>query len=65
MEASIMLEMLDTGIVPACAEDLKVYEGTTMGGHRATLYNDMTKATEGLRSKLEVPSLSVAAPHLA
>jgi glutamine synthetase len=53
MEASIMLEMLDTGIIPACAEDLKVYEGTTMGGDRAALYNDMSKSTETLRTKLD------------
>jgi len=53
MEGSVMLEMLDTGIIPACAEDLKVYEGTTMGGDRAALYNDMSKATEVLRTKLD------------
>merc|ERR1711871_935880 len=53
MEASTMLEMMDTGIVPACAEDLKVYEGTTMGGDRASLYGDMTKATDTLRAKLD------------
>jgi len=53
MEAGTMLEMMDTGIIPACAEDLKVYEGTTMGGDRATLYNDMAKATEALRAKFD------------
>jgi len=53
MEASTMLEMMDTGIIPACAEDLKVYEGTTMGGDRATLYSDMSKATDALRTKIE------------
>lgn len=53
MEASTMLEMMDTGIIPACAEDLKVYEGTTMGGDRASLYGDMTKATDALRAKLD------------
>jgi len=53
MEAATMLEMMDTGVIPACAEDLKVYENTTMGGDRATLYNDMAKATEVLREKLD------------
>jgi len=53
MEAGTMLEMMDTGVVPACAEDLKAYEGTTMGGNRATLYSDMCKATEVLRNKFE------------
>jgi glutamine synthetase len=53
MEASTMLEMMDTGIIPACAEDLKSYEGTTMGGDRATLYSDMTKATDALRGKFD------------
>merc|ERR1711871_1228893 len=57
MEASTMLEMMDTGIIPACAEDLKCYEGTTMGGDRATLYSDMTKATDALRGKFD------AIPH--
>jgi len=52
MEAETMLEMMDTGVIPACAEDLKVYEGTTMGGDRPTLYADMAKATEALRTKI-------------
>merc|ERR1711924_375301 len=50
MEASTMLEMMDTGIIPACAEDLKTYENTTLGGDRANLYGDMAKATEKLRT---------------
>lgn len=52
MEAETMLEMMDTGVIPACAEDLKVYEGTTMGGDRPTLYADMAKATDVLRTKI-------------
>jgi len=50
MEADIMLEMMDSGIIPACADDLNKFEGTTLGGDRATLYGDMAKATEALRS---------------
>jgi len=53
MEAATMLEMMDTGIVPACAEDLKYYADTTMGGDRAQLYGDMTKANESLRKAID------------
>lgn len=48
-----MLEMMDTGIIPACADDLSKFEGTTLGGDRATLYGDMSKETEGLRSLVD------------
>merc|ERR1711907_504066 len=50
MEAETMLEMMDTGIIPACATDLLKFEGTTLGGDRATLYGDMAKANEKLRT---------------
>lgn len=53
MEADCMLEMMDTGIIPACADDLSKFEGTTLGGDRATLYGDMSKETEGLRSLVD------------
>jgi len=53
MEASTMLEMMDTGVIPACAEDLKTYENTTLGGDRANLYGDMAKATEKLRTAVD------------
>jgi glutamine synthetase len=53
MEAATMMEMMDTGIIPACAEDLKYYSDTTMGGDRAALYGDMSKAAEKLRNKID------------
>merc|ERR1719446_1673765 len=45
--------MLDTGIIPACAEDLKYYSDTTMGGNRADLYGNMVKANDALRTKID------------
>jgi glutamine synthetase len=52
-EAATMLEMLDTGVIPACAEDLKFYTETTMGGNRADLYGNMVKANDALRAKID------------
>jgi len=66
MEAHIMLEMMDTGIVPACATDLMKFEGTTLGGSRSTLYSDMQKSTEELRKAHEAtPDDHSAASYLA
>ena len=33
-EASMMVQMMETGVIPACAEDLKSYEGTDLAGER-------------------------------
>jgi glutamine synthetase len=52
MEADIMIEMMETGIIPACAEDLKTYEGTKMGGDRGALYEDMAAASKTLAEVL-------------
>merc|ERR1711907_802494 len=66
MEASIMLEMMDTGIIPACATDLMKFEGTTLGGDRANLYSNMQKANEELRKAINAtPEDHSAATYLA
>jgi len=66
MEASIMLEMMDTGIIPACATDLMKFEGTTLGGDRANLYSNMQKANEELRKAINAtPEDHSAAAYLA
>merc|ERR1712136_536801 len=53
IEAQTMVKMMDTGVIPACAKDLKSYQGTDLGGDRATLYSNLAKATESLRTLLD------------
>ena len=44
MEANCLLDMMETGIIPACAEDLKGYAGapSSLAGGRAELYEKLT-----------------------
>jgi len=52
IEATVMLQMMDTMVIPACAEDLKCYEapgGSELIGDRKNLYATMAEATEKLR----------------
>jgi len=36
IEAQTMVKMMDTGVIPSCAKDLKSYQGTDLGGDRGT-----------------------------
>jgi len=53
IEASTMVQMMDTGVIPACAKDLKLYEGTELAGERPELYGRLAKETSTLRDVLE------------
>lgn len=38
IEATTLIEMVNTSLVPACARDLKTYEGTKLAGDREAVY---------------------------
>jgi len=53
IEAATMIQMVETGIVPACAKDLKKYEGLPkLAGKRPTLYEGIVDETEKLKGLL-------------
>merc|ERR1712187_643330 len=47
-EAEIALSMVNTKILPACAADLKGYEGTGLAGNRASAYKAVSTEVEKL-----------------
>merc|ERR1712217_703801 len=47
-EAEVALSMVNTKILPACAADLKAYEGTGLAGSRATAYKAVGTEVEKL-----------------
>ena len=49
LEATCLLKMAETGILPACAKDLKTFLGSTLGGKRAALYTSVEELSEALR----------------
>jgi len=65
IEANTMIEMLDTGVVPAMAMDLKIYEGkgcSDLAGPRLKLYPSLTKELDILRGIVEKLDLNVDEP---
>jgi len=54
IEANVMIEMLDTSVIPACAEDLKGYEcAVSLAGNRRELYDELVVTLEDLRRVVE------------
>jgi glutamine synthetase len=57
IEANALLDMLCTGVIPACAQDLKGYEGTAttngLAGARPELYTKLAKLTEQLETAID------------
>ena len=49
IEANCMLDMMETGIIPACAKDLHIYNGTSLGTKRAALYGELEKHVDVLQ----------------
>ena len=43
IEASTKVQTMETGVIPACAKDLKSYEGTDLAGERPELYGRLAK----------------------
>merc|ERR1739845_162847 len=57
VEAKTMVEMVQTGILPACAADLSTYkDAPALAGGRAKVYEAISKETDKLSALLaEVP----------
>merc|ERR1712199_43049 len=53
IEANCLLDMMETGVLPACAKDLKNYAGSDLGSKRAAIYKQLEAATEDLQEKYE------------
>jgi glutamine synthetase len=53
IEANCMIDMMETGIIPACAKDLQTYTGTSLGTKRAALYSELEKAVDTLSDLYE------------
>jgi glutamine synthetase len=51
IEANVMLDMLNKGVIPACAKDLKTYSGDSqslIGSQRAEIYKTLVEKTSEL-----------------
>jgi len=53
IEAATMVEMMETGVIPACAKDLKNYSGTDLAGERPGLYASLAKETAALKKLVD------------
>jgi glutamine synthetase len=53
IEATAMVEMMDTGVIPACAKDLQGYAGTNLAGDRPELYGALAKETAALKKLVD------------
>lgn len=53
IEANCLLDMMETGVIPACAKDLKNYSGSDLGSRRAAIYKQLEAATQDLQDKYE------------
>jgi len=67
IEASTLIRMVDTGIVPACAKDLATYAGAPeLAGDRKEVYSNIVKETNALKALLakEEEELLAQAKHM-
>jgi len=53
IEATAMVEMMETGVIPACARDLQAYAGTNLAGDRPELYSALAKETATLKKLVD------------
>ena len=53
IEANCLVNMMETGVLPACAKDLANYQGTDLGTKRAAIYKQLETATDELQSMYE------------
>ena len=53
LEANCLLDMLETGVLPACAKDLSAFRDTGLGARRKELYASVEALTEELRTAIE------------
>mmetsp|Transcript_31421 Transcript_31421/g.82408 ORF Transcript_31421/g.82408 Transcript_31421/m.82408 type:complete len:720 (-) Transcript_31421:72-2231(-) len=54
IEADVMLEMINTAVLPAAAEDLNGYEGTGLAGNRSEIYGQLAEAAANLQAARDV-----------
>ena len=53
IEAETMLNMLNQGVLPSAAADLKAYDGTNLSGNRSTVYGDLASSTAALQAVVD------------
>jgi len=63
VECKTMIQMVETGIIPACAKDLAAFgtHGTTLAGVRATTYESIKKESDALKAMLDTLPSDMAA----
>jgi len=49
IEANCMVDMMETGVLPACARDLQGYAGTALSGRREEIYAKVAAKAEELK----------------
>jgi glutamine synthetase len=52
IEGSTLVQMVETGILPACAKDAATYKGSKLGGAREKLYESILAETDKLKGHL-------------
>jgi len=50
IEADVMIDMMNTGVIPACAQDLASYGSSGLSGSRSETYSALASATAELES---------------
>jgi len=53
IEAKVMVQMMETGVIPACAQDLQTYAGTNLAGDRPALYKKLADETAKLQALVD------------
>ena len=53
IECNCLLDMMESGIIPACAKDLQNYAGTSLGSKRSALYGELEKEVDHLSDLYE------------
>jgi glutamine synthetase len=48
IESNTLIDMMKTGVIPACARDLQGYAGTSLAGRREELYSTVAAKTDTL-----------------
>jgi len=53
VEAKTMIQMVESAVVPACAQDIAGYAGSRLAGPRAALYESINTETDKLKQLME------------
>lgn len=68
IEANVMVKMLETGVIPCCAQDLKTYEGPVarkLIGERENVYSELADRTLKLKNTIKVAEQKEEGEELA